>query len=297
MQEYGVIYKITNDVTGKVYIGQTTQGFNNRYGMRGKGAERVYNYHKALQRCGRPYNEHLLNSFEKYGIENFSVEERYDVAFSKEELDRLEIEYIKQFKSDIDGYNRDSGGHHAYPNAEAKEKMRRIGEENHFYGRHHTEETRKYLSAVKAGKYTGADNPNYGRRWSEEQRKALSEKMKGKPGRNKGRKMSEAARLKNKETHKDIWKRLKHPMLGFHWSEEHKKAQSERMMGVYVGDKNPNAKAVVCVTTGETFTTINEGAKKYNTCPSGISTCLKGKRHSAGKLNGVPLVWRYAAEA
>ena len=45
LEVYGVIYKITNKVNNKVYIGQTTRCFNKRYDSKGVGVERVYNYH------------------------------------------------------------------------------------------------------------------------------------------------------------------------------------------------------------------------------------------------------------
>ena len=64
---YGVIYKITNVVNGKVYIGQTTRDFNNRYCAKGKGIERVYNYHKRLKKVDiKGFNRHLCDSISKY---------------------------------------------------------------------------------------------------------------------------------------------------------------------------------------------------------------------------------------
>lgn len=51
MEWYGYIYIITNTVNNKVYIGQTTIGFDKRY----KGS--IKNTH----------NEHLKRAIEKYG--------------------------------------------------------------------------------------------------------------------------------------------------------------------------------------------------------------------------------------
>ena len=45
LEVYGVIYKVTNKVNNKVYIGQTVHSFNDRYPMKGTGAERIYKYH------------------------------------------------------------------------------------------------------------------------------------------------------------------------------------------------------------------------------------------------------------
>ena len=93
---YGVIYKITNVINNKCYIGQTThkRGFLDRYPNRGKGIERVYKYHKHREDINASCNTYLLRSIEKYGFDNFVVDEVFDTANSKEELDYKEIMYI-----------------------------------------------------------------------------------------------------------------------------------------------------------------------------------------------------------
>lgn len=99
MKIYGIIYKITNKINGKVYIGQTTKkgGFDERYG---------YNLRK------NTHNNHLKASIDKYGIENFEIDKVFDVAYSKEELDKKEIFYIEKYKcTDSNfGYNISLGG-------------------------------------------------------------------------------------------------------------------------------------------------------------------------------------------
>ena len=110
---YGIIYKITNLIKGKVYIGQTKRNFDERYYGKGTGAEKVYNYHMCRKNNeGHSYNVHLCNSMEKYGFENFKVEEEIDIAYSKKELDELEIKYIKEYNSSNPkfGYNKTEGG-------------------------------------------------------------------------------------------------------------------------------------------------------------------------------------------
>lgn len=117
LEVYGIIYKITNKVNGKVYIGQTAQknGFKSRYPYKGVGIERVYNHHKYLSDKGlvRHFNKHLYMSIEKYGIESFEVSEVFDIAFSKEELDIKEITYIKYYNCINRGYNVCDGGNYS----------------------------------------------------------------------------------------------------------------------------------------------------------------------------------------
>jgi hypothetical protein len=109
---YGIIYKIENTITGKTYIGQTThpRGFSGRYDYKGIGIERVYNY--LLNRVCQDayYNQHLLRSIEKYGFDSFVVDEIFDTADNKDELNEKERYYIEQFDSFKNGYNRSIGG-------------------------------------------------------------------------------------------------------------------------------------------------------------------------------------------
>lgn len=107
---YGIIYLIENTINGKCYVGQTINGFEKRYPMPGKGIERVYKYHNYARAVDRNYNSHLLNSIEKYGKEKFVVIEILDIAYSREELDEKEIQYIKLNNSYKNGYNDTPGG-------------------------------------------------------------------------------------------------------------------------------------------------------------------------------------------
>ena len=108
LEVYGVIYCIINKVNNKVYIGQTTRGFNKRYGN--KGIEDVYKQHEYRKGKNLRYNKHLLRSIEKYGFDNFEINEVVDFAFSKSELDIKEICWISIYDSYNNGYNNTLGG-------------------------------------------------------------------------------------------------------------------------------------------------------------------------------------------
>lgn len=64
-ERYGVVYKITNIVNNKVYIGVTTRTFNKGY----KGN---------LTRV--THNDHLRSSIKKYGLDNFHIDEEFDIT-------------------------------------------------------------------------------------------------------------------------------------------------------------------------------------------------------------------------
>ena len=109
---YGIIYKIENIITHKVYIGQTThsRGFNGRYDHKGTGIERVYKDLKSKMDRNAHGNIHLLRSIEKCGFDAFIVDEVFDTALTFEELNKKESYYIEYFDSYKNGYNMTSGG-------------------------------------------------------------------------------------------------------------------------------------------------------------------------------------------
>ena len=114
LETYGIIYKIHNKINNKVYIGQTISknGFNGRYSSKGNGIERVYNYYKRSLGYNCRINEHLFKSIEKYGFGAFEINEVFDIAFSRNELDIKEQCWISILKSNKhnNGYNVQEGG-------------------------------------------------------------------------------------------------------------------------------------------------------------------------------------------
>lgn len=145
----GRIYKITNSINSKVYIGQTIRTINQRW----HGHK-----HDSLTR-GR--ETAIANAIRKHGHENFQIQLIEDnIPYS--ELDFKEIEYIKQYNCiSPNGYNISYGGQ-AYRNEDERKRMSdrvlgdknpmygAFGELNPFYGKKHTDETIEVLS--KKGK-------------------------------------------------------------------------------------------------------------------------------------------------
>lgn len=92
------IYKITNNVNGKIYIGQTSKTIKWRFSG-----------HLSNAKAGG--KNYFYTAIRKYGKENFSIESLC-VCHSKKNADKLEIMFIKKFDSmnpDI-GYNMAPGG-------------------------------------------------------------------------------------------------------------------------------------------------------------------------------------------
>ena len=97
---YGYIYKITNKINQKIYIGQTSRTIAIRWKS---------HCYTAFCEKSKDYDFPLYRAIRKYGIENFLVEE-IDQAFSQEELDQKEIQYIEEYDSYRKGYNASLGG-------------------------------------------------------------------------------------------------------------------------------------------------------------------------------------------
>lgn len=106
------IYKITNNVNGKCYIGQSIR-------VEDRLQEHRHN----------SSNEHLRNSISKYGLQNFTFEVIHEVD-DRSVLDELEIEYIRQYHSTDPsrGYNVGYGGQ-AYRTDEDRARMSKIAKE------------------------------------------------------------------------------------------------------------------------------------------------------------------------
>ena len=92
------IYKITNNLNGKIYIGKTNFTIEKRW------KEHCQDYQKDCLNK-RP----LYSAMKKYGIENFFIEEveQLETPQQAEEREKYWIEYYGSFKY---GYNATKGG-------------------------------------------------------------------------------------------------------------------------------------------------------------------------------------------
>ena len=116
----GTIYIIKNKINSKVYIGKTFSSLDKRF------AEHKRDSLKYADRV-------LYRAFNKYGLDNFFIEELEKV--SDEKIEEREIFYIKKYNSYIgfsnsNGYNSTLGGdgkkYFAFSDEEVIEKYREL---------------------------------------------------------------------------------------------------------------------------------------------------------------------------
>ena len=249
MNEYYVYEWIRLDTNEPFYVGK---GKDDRWRILNRGNNKHFN--------------NIVNSIPVVvNILHDNLEEQ--IAYD------LECWYIWQYR-DIMGYdicNIDDGGFGGNLSNEAKQKISekaklKVGELNPFYGKEHTEGTRKKISTTQKERFKNKENhPLYGKCHSDETKRKMS------------------------KTHKNI-------------SEETRKRMRENHADVN-GKNNPNSKSVICLTTKKIFITVKDAMIEYNiTGNSNIGNCCRGYKmfrgekrlvKSAGKYNGIPLVWKY----
>lgn len=140
------IYKITNKINGKIYIGLTTRTINIRW-----------NEHKYNSTCDGDKNgdTYFYRAMRKYGPENFTIEE-IDGANSLSELGYREWLLIHKFNCLApNGYNSiEGGGARGAPSEESKRKnsITQKGEKSAWWGKKHSEETKKKIRLANVGK-------------------------------------------------------------------------------------------------------------------------------------------------
>ncbi len=142
MPDIGV-YKITNLINNKIYIGKSYISMKKRWSEHKKGRG----------------NKHLFNSINKYGINNFKFEILLAINTINElneiNLNEIEIEYIRKYKSYISkfGYNKTLGGDGQRCNEETRNKIR-------LQALNKSKEWREKISKSKTGKSLSNETKN-----------------------------------------------------------------------------------------------------------------------------------------
>lgn len=197
MKSY-LIYKISNKINGKVYIGQTAVTLKRRM-------DRHIN-NSYVPRCTIHW------AIKKYGSKNFVCETICE-GLSKQEANKKEMELIRQFssKSPKFGYNMTDGGDGPNGNKQSEEtkakKSKKLkGHKPWITGLHHSEETKKKLSEAMKRRVLSEESKtrisaavsaaNSIRIASVETREKISASNKGHQAWNLGKSISEETRLK-----------------------------------------------------------------------------------------------------
>lgn len=185
------IYMHKNKINNKIYIGQTHQKPQKRWGSGN-------NYKSCLK---------FYNAIQKYGWDNFEHIILYS-NLSLEQANTIEQQLINKFHSTEDkyGYNLTSGGKNFVHNEITKQKIsqankisqkgkhwnenqRKIiskmfsGKGNPFYGKHHTNKTKQIISKKLKGMFAGEKHPFYGKHHTEQTKEKISNSIKNKGGR------------------------------------------------------------------------------------------------------------------
>lgn len=123
-----IIYKITNLINHKIYVGQTQQELAQRW--------REHCCYKASPKML------ISKAIQKYGKENFTIE-ILAIAENLEHLNILEVNFISELNAlnPKIGYNRRSGGQNYIMQESTKEKIRQAN-----LGKKASEETKAKMS-------------------------------------------------------------------------------------------------------------------------------------------------------
>jgi group I intron endonuclease len=160
-----IIYKATNLINGKVYIGKSTKSLETR---------KKEHFIEATTMQGTAY---FHKAIRKHGRESFEFEillERNDIT--GEELNKYEMYYISKYKSfGKNGYNLTKGG-------------------EGMIGYHHTDKTKALMSSNRKGRKTW----NKGIPCEDEVKEKISNSLKGNVPWNKGLKTGKPAWNSNK---------------------------------------------------------------------------------------------------
>lgn len=248
------IYKHTNLINGKSYIGQTSAKNPNTRWAGGSGYSRR--------------NPVFYNAIKKYGWENFSHEILIDNIQTLEEANKLEIELIAKYHTwirdpECNGYNTTTGGS----------------------GRSHeqSEETKQKISDSLKGRV-----------FSEEHLAKINKTLKRKPiiCIETGliyESISEAARQTGirRENIKTAINGKRLSAGGYHWAKVDD-LETQKDLVELNGKCKAAKRKVICVETGEVYESITAAARWLQVNQSAISGVLSGRQKTVKGLH-----WKY----
>ena len=268
MERQYLIYKHTNKINGKIYIGQTTQDPERRW----------QNGISAYQ-----HNEHFINSIKKYGWESFEHEILLD-NLTKEEMEYWEDYYIEYYdtRNPDKGYNINKGGQSSpftelWKNQDFRDKISKQQSEL-MKERLKDPKERERLRQISLDNWK--NHPERRQEYSEKMTQWLNVKWQD---------------SEYREARSEDMKNL--------WQSEHRDKLIENAKNNAVKNwSNPDyrkkiCKAVINIETGLLFESSAAAARWCGIDRSNISRAIKNNK-ATGKHpeTGEPLHWRYAEE-
>jgi len=217
MKKISGIYCIENLINGKKYIGQASDLYKRK------------NAHFLNLNNGVHPSKHLQFAFNKYGKDNFVFKVLiYCESFELTKYEQFFVDIIPNkllYNKCLECVNSKKGVRTSEKTKKILSKMKkgksfsdeaknhmsvaRMGEKNSFFGRHHTEETKKRISEIKKNPSEETrqkiSNSNKGKHHTEEAKKKISLMTSGKNNPMYGKHHSESTKIKiinNKSTTK-----------------------------------------------------------------------------------------------
>ena len=281
-----------NQITYQKFINNilTTRG---RHGCK----DEYYETHHIIPKCCNGLNDDD-NLIDLYADEHFIAHK----LLAQENPDNEKLAYAWWCMCNLSKSSKeDIITEEEYKNARLEFKKMiselQLGENNSFFGKHHTKETKERMSEAQSG----VNNHNYGKHLSEDTKKKIGDKNRG--------------QRRSKETVEKIKKFSSgenNGMYGKHHTDETKMKMSKNRKGKYTGENSymfgrhlsnetkekisqSNSKKVFCVELNQYFLSMSEASCVSGVSINGISRCCNGKQKYAGKhpQTGEKLHWIY----
>lgn len=292
------IYKITNTIDGKCYIGQS-----------------IHIEYRWIQHCSSNYDSVIHRAIEKYGKSNFTFQILEEC--NKESLDEREQYWIKKYNSIVpNGYNVLSGGH---PGIRDFHKIEKEVHQYDLYGQLIAKYPSCSAAALKVNtrpaniaaccRHEVCTTSNYQWRYADDQDLRLITNGLGIRNRSVTQYSMDGIKIKDFDTIKEAANELKcsqsvicaacngrqYSAAGFRWAytnalpcEKRKKKQiksSEHKNNKRVGQYNSHGELL------KIFPSITIAAEETGANASCIGAVCKGKRKTSGGY-----VWRYISD-
>lgn len=246
---------IHTSLSGKKYIGITSQPVKDRWGNNGQ------NYlNKDVN--GNYMHPAMAKALTKY--KNWDKDWAHEVVCSdltEEEANLMEIELIALYKTNCCRYNNPTYGYNCTDGGGGTSGVIR------------SKEFRAHLSEFMSGKPKSKES-------IEKMRQTKT-----------GKRLTD----EEKEIRKAKMSQYPNPFLGKSHTDESKQKMSDAKQGKYLGSNNPKAKLYYCIELNEIFLSARDANEKYSIPKSHICSCCTGQRKYCGKhpITKEPLSWKF----